>query len=110
MSVLLKRGPPPSQPATKAAVNNTLQVVIDQKRGEEERKIEDGIAEGLLRERIGIREVDPQGIGEEKAAQSQCRGKIEPTTHANHERKQAHGKKNQRVEQHLQARVHLAVG
>src|ERR1700704_5902621 len=105
MSVLLKRGPPPSQPATKAAVNNTLQVVIDQKRGEEERKIEDGIAEGLLRERVGIRAVDPQGVGEEQPAQGERRGKVEPAAHANDEGKQAHGKKNQRVEQHLQARV-----
>src|SRR6185503_228116 len=95
-SVLLKRGPPPSQPA---AATTRLQIMIDQKRGEEERKVEDRVAEGLLGERIAVRAVDAQRIREKYAAEGKRRRKIQPTAQADDKRKQAHGEENQRVEE-----------
>src|SRR5262245_47772189 len=98
MSVLLKRGPL-SQPAASTRPSATLQIMVDQERGEESSKIEDRIAEGLLRERIGIRAIDAPSIGQEDAPQRERGGEIQPAAHPHHERKQAHREKNQGIEQ-----------
>src|SRR5437868_10056148 len=98
MSVLLNRGPL-SQPAIKAR----LKIMVDQKRGKEEREIENRIAESAAGERIAIAAIDAHGVGDEDAAEAHRGSGIEPSAHADHEGQQAHGKKDQRVEQHLKA-------
>src|SRR3954468_10813156 len=108
MSVLLNRGPP-SQPESSTAASASLQIVIDQERGEKKRKVEDRVAESLLRERIAVGAVNAHGVGEEHTAEEERRREVEPPAHANDERKQAYGKKDQRVEKHLKPGVGLAV-
>src|SRR4051794_38319539 len=108
MSVLLNRGRP-SQPATSAAASARLQIMIDQEGGEKKRKVEDRVAEGLLRERIAIGAIDAHGVGEEYTAEEERRRKVQPPAHANDERKQADRKEDQRVEEHLKPGVRLAV-
>src|ERR1043166_9556174 len=106
MSVLLNRGLP-SQPGMSAAASDRLQIVIDQEGGEKERKVEDRVAEGLLRERIGVGPIDALRVGEEHAAKNERCGEVEPPAHANDERKQAHGEEDEGEEQHLQPGVRL---
>src|SRR3954470_19431549 len=104
MSVLLNFGAPPEQ-----AASTTLKIMIDQKRAEEEGEIGDREAEGFLRYRIAVGEVDAKRIGNEQRAENERGEQINDAAHAYDIGQQARAEKNERVQQHLQTRVVLAV-
>src|SRR5258708_6580613 len=116
MSTLLNLGPPSqaarsTAAASAAAVLQTaLQIVVNEERSEEQREIGDREAEGLLRNRVAVSAVDAQPVTDERRAE-RCGGdEIDEPAHADGERQERHAEEDQRIEQHLQPRVGLAVG
>src|SRR5262245_62020413 len=107
MSVLRNLGAPPSQPATSAATRSHLQVVINEQRGEEQREVRDRVAERLARESVAVGEIEPQGVADERSAERSGSDQVDQAAHAGGERQQRDAEKDQRVQQHLQARVLL---
>src|SRR2546421_12832342 len=105
MSVLLNCGWL-SQPESSAR----LQIMVDEKRSKESGKVDDRVAEALARQPVAVGEVDAQRVTDEDPSQKQCEDEIHRAAHADDVGQQARGKENQGVEQHLQARVRLAVG
>src|SRR6185369_2784111 len=113
MSVLLNFGADGWHAASASASASRkclADVVINQQRSEEKRKIRDREAERPLRERIAVRNVDAYCKEQEHPAEYGGGDEIENPAHADRERQQRCAEQDDRVEQHLQPRVFLAVG
>src|SRR5690349_4924190 len=100
MSVFLNFGP-----LSQAARSARLQIMVDKERSEEDREVDNRVAESAPRDAVAVREVDAQRIPQVDAAERERRGEIRHAAHANDVRQQAHAEEDERVEEHLQLRV-----
>src|SRR5262245_62051710 len=113
MSVLLNFGADGWHAASASASTSRKRladVVINQQRSEQERKIRDRETERPLRERIAVRNIDAYCKEQEYSAEGGGGEEIGNPAHADRERQQRCAEQDDRVEQHLQPGVFLAVG
>src|SRR6185503_1058894 len=65
-----------------AAASARLQIMIDEKRSEQGGEVADRVAEGLLGQRVAVRHVQPQRVGNEHAAQRERGAEVDHPAHA----------------------------
>ncbi len=75
--------------------------MVHQQGGEEQRKVQDGIAESLAREQIAVLAFERPGVGDKNAVEHHRAGQIDQAAHAQHIGQQRHRAEQQGVEQNL---------